>query len=322
MTQQQRVAVVTGASSGIGRATAIAFAKKGFAVVLAARGRRGLADAADACRAAGGRAEVVVTDVTDAGEVRALAERAIAAFGHVDVWASIVGVGAVGRFDEVPIEAHARVIQANLVGHMHGAHAILPHFRERRRGLLVNMGSIGGWAAGPYAASYAASKFGVRGFGESLRAELASSLPHVHVCDVFPTFVDTPGMAHGGNWIGKRMKPPPPLVDPRTVADAVVALADAPKPTVFVGSVALPARLAHALAPELVNRTAARLMEAALARAKAAPRTEGNLFDPSVPAAIDGGYRATPGHLAATAGLAALGLLAAWWLKRGPRAGA
>ena len=315
MTQGKRVAVVVGASSGIGRATALAFARERFDVVLAARGRPGLESAAAECRAAGGRTHVVPTDVGDADDVRALVREAIATFGHVDVWASIAGVGAVGRFDDVPIEAHVRTIRTNLIGHLHGAHAVLPHFRERRRGLLVNMSSVGGWVATPYAASYGASKFGVRGFGESLRAELASSLPHVHVCDVFPAFVDTPGMAHGGNWTGKRVKPPPPLLDPRTVAAAIVALVDDPRPVVSVGSVAPPGRLAHALAPELVNRTTARLMEAAFDHATSAPRTDGNLFEPSTPAAIDGGHRGAAAGVATTAGIAALGLLAAWWLR-------
>ena len=309
--------VVTGASSGIGHATAIAFAEDGANVVLAARGLPGLEAVARACRQAGAEVLVHPVDVTDAAAVQALADAAIAHFGAIDVWASLVGVGAVGLFDEVPIAAHRRVIEANLIGHMNGAHAVVGHFRARRCGTLIHMNSIGGFASSPYSAAYAASKYGVRGFSESLRGELAA-LPNVHVCDVYPTFVDTPGMTHGANYTGRAIKPPPPLVDPRTVAARIVALTRAPRSTTTVGSVAWPARIGHAVAPDLVAALAAKLIRAALANADAAPVTSGNLFEPSRGTAIDGGYRR---RRAASAAGTALGLAAAgaaawlWWRR-------
>ena len=251
--------VVTGASSGIGRATALAFAADGADLVLAARGVEALAAVAASCRDWGAEVLVHPVDVTDAAAVRGLAEAALAHFGGIDVWCNLVGVGAVGRFDEVPVEAHRRVVEANLIGHMNGAHAVLGHFRQRGQGTLINMVSIGAFAPSPYSAAYSASKFGLRGFAESLRGELADT-PEVHVCDVYPTFVDTPGMSHGANYTGRRVKPPPPLVDPRTVAARIVYLAAHPRPTTLIGSVAWPARLAHALAPELVASTTARII--------------------------------------------------------------
>lgn len=307
--------VVTGASSGIGRATALAFAADGADLVLAARGAEALATVAKACRDWGASVLVHPVDVTDAAAVRGLAEAAIERFGGIDVWCNLVGVGAVGRFDEVPVEAHRRVVEANLIGHMNGAHAVLGHFRQRGHGTLINMVSVGAFAPSPYAAAYSASKFGLRGFSESLRGELADA-PGVHVCDVYPTFVDTPGMSHGANYTGRQVKPPPPLVDPRTVAARIVYLAANPRPTTLIGSVAWPARLAHALAPELVARTTAGIIGGALARADAAPVTDGNLYAPSQGHAIDGGYRAErqPSILI---GLVATGLLGAvWWLLR------
>ena len=150
-------AVVTGASSGIGRATAVAFAEDGANVVLAARGREGLAAMARDCGAGGAEVLVHPADVTDANAVVGLAAAAMERFGAIDVWANLVGVGAIGLFEKVPIEAHRRVIEANLVGHMNGAHAVLGYFRTRRRGTLVNMTSVGGFAPSPYAAAYAAS---------------------------------------------------------------------------------------------------------------------------------------------------------------------
>jgi short-subunit dehydrogenase len=312
----RRCVVITGASSGIGHATSVAFAQDGADLVLAARGRDGLERVAATCRAAGAEVLVHPVDVTDASAVSSLAGAAIKRFGAIDVWANLVGVGAVGRFDSVPIEAHRRVVEANLIGHMNGAHAAIGHFRERRRGTLINMISVGGFAAAPYATAYVASKFGLRGFSEALRGEL-TALPDVHVCDVYPTFVDTPGMVHGANYTGRTLKPPPPLVDPHTVAERIVALAHAPRATTLVGSVALPARLAHALAPDLVAAVAGRAIEAALSRADPAPITSGNLFEPSKGHAIEGGFRAGPSRAVALGSVGALGLLAlAWWARR------
>jgi NAD(P)-dependent dehydrogenase (short-subunit alcohol dehydrogenase family) len=313
------VVVLTGASSGIGHATALAFAREGARLVLASRGKEGLEAVAQRCRATGAQALVVPTDVTDAAAVRALADMALQFFGRIDVWINNVGVGVVGLFDETPIESHRRVVEANLLGHMHGAHAALGHFRERRRGTLINMISIGGLASAPYSAAYTASKFALRGFSEAVRAEM-SPFPDVHVCEVYPTFVDTPGLSHGGNHTGRRIKPPPPLLDPREVAARVVALALKPRDAVTLGSVAWPARVLHAVAPGTVGALVLRLMDAALRRAAPAPVTDGNLFEPSVGTPIDGGYRrarrpaASTTAIAVGAGVAAAGL--AWWAAR------
>ena len=310
-------AVITGASSGIGHATALAYAGAGHAVVLAARGRDGLEAVAKACRDFGAEALVVPTDVADATAVSRLAEAAIERFGGIDTWINNVGVGVVGLFDRTPIEAHRRVIEANLIGHMNGAHAALAHFRRRRRGTLINMISIGGFAASPYAAAYSASKFGVRGFSEALRAEMAG-LPDVHVCEVYPTFVDTPGIGHGANHTGRTVKPPPPLLDPREVAATLLSLATRPRPSTSIGIVAWPGRIAHALAPDLVGKVTMQLTEAALARADPAPVHDGNLYEPSVGTAIDGGFRDARKAAAAPAAAAALFAAAAigWWLSR------
>ncbi|MFL6627521.1 MAG: SDR family oxidoreductase, partial [Vitreoscilla sp.] len=260
------VVVLTGASSGIGRATAHRLAERGADIVLAARNAHTLRTVADECLARGARVLVVTVDVTDADAVAALGRMAIERFGHVDVWINNVGIGAVGLFDEVPLSLHRRVIESNLIGHMNGSHAALAHFRQRRRGTLINMISLGGWIPSPYAAAYSASKFGLRGFTETIRAEM-SALPDVHVCAVCPTFVDTPGVGHGANRVGRHLSPPSPMLDPREVARVVVSLIDAPRPTVMVGAVAAPARIAHALAPELTGRVGRWAMERALERA-------------------------------------------------------
>ena len=311
------VVVLTGASSGIGHATALAFARQGAQLVLAARGAEALDKVAAECRLLDADALAVPTDVTDAGAMRALADAALQRYGRIDVWINNVGIGAVGAFAATPIEAHQQIIAANLVGHMNGAHAVLPHFRKRGRGMLINMISVGGWTVTPYTAAYTASKFGLRGFSEALRAEL-SNLPDVHVCEVYPIAVDTPGLLHGANYSGKRLRPPPPVLDPRQVASALVALSRAPRDVTSIGSVALPARLAHAVMPKLTSRLIVWMTDRALDRADPAPVTNGNLFEPSRVHTIDGGYRtlatrAMPVAVMAVVGATALALL---WAMR------
>jgi short-subunit dehydrogenase len=285
------VVVITGASSGIGQATAEAFARDGARLVLAARGADALQEVAVRCMALGAEAIAVPTDVTDAAAVERLAVRARSFGGRIDVWVSNVGVGAVGRYQDTPMRAHEQVIRANLLGHMNDAHAALPVFLRQGRGIFINMISLGGFAAAPFAAAYSASKFGLRGFSESLRAELADQ-PGIHICDVYPAFIDTPGLGHGANYTGRRLSAPPPVYDARRVAAAVVRLSHAPRPTTTVGWVADVTRLAHLLAPGWTTAAMARFMNAYFRRARRAPVTDGNLFAPPADGGrIDGGLR-------------------------------
>jgi short-subunit dehydrogenase len=300
--------VITGASSGIGQATALAFARTGARLVLAARGLAALERVADQCRAAGGEAMVIQTDVTDSGAVRSLADRARSAYGGIDLWFSNVGVGAVGKFQDVPIEAHQQTIRANLIGHMNDAYAVLPIFLRQGYGTFVNMISLAGFSPAPFAAAYSASKFGLRGLSEALRAEL-SDYPDIHVCDVYPAFVDTPGLHHGANYIGRRLTAPPPLIDARRVADAVVRLVDHPRNTVMLGSPTPASRLMHAFSPELNARIIYEGFRRYFETAEPVPVSEGNLFaPPAEPGGIDGGLRSPPQRTAAAlvAGGAAL----------------
>ncbi len=199
------------------------------------------------------------------------------------MWVSNVGVGAVGKFQETPASAHEQVIRSNLISHIHEAHVAVPVFLRQGQGIFINMISLGGFAATPFAAAYSASKFGLRGFSEALRAVLA---PHrnIHLCDVYPTFVDAPGLSHGANYIGRRLTAPPPVADPRHVAAVIVRLAQHPRPTTMVGSVAHLARFTHLLAPNLQARLTAWLMRLYFRRADQVPVSDGNLFErPALP---------------------------------------
>lgn len=311
--------VITGASSGIGAATALAFAQEGAALVLAARGEAGLDDIAARCRDAGGSAEVHVVDTTDAAAVAALAATADRTLGGIDLWFSCVGVGVVGRYEDVPIADHARVVEANLLSHMNDAHAVLPIFLAQDRGTWVSMISVGGFVATPYAAAYSASKFGLRGFSQALRGEL-SKRRRIHVCDVYPTFVDTPGIDHAGNYTGARLSLPPGALAPETVAKAVVRLARHPRNTTVVGAPAVALKLAQFAVPNLGAAVMNGFMDVWSRRAEDGADTSGAIYDPPPAASGVGGGRRDPAQrrtAAAITGVAALaGIAALAWGRR------
>jgi len=277
--------VIMGASSGIGAATAVAFARQGARLVLGARGKEGLDDVAMRCVDAGAEVETVVVDATDAAAVAAFAQQARATLGGIDLWFSNVGSGVVGKYAEVPLDDHRRVVETNLLSHMNDAHAVLPIFLEQDQGIWVNMISVGGFVATPYAAAYSASKYGLRGFGEALRAELGKR-PNIHVCDVYPTFVDSPGFSHAANYTGAKLSYPPGALPPEKVADAVVALARNPRPTTAVGAPAVLFRLSNFLAPNLIASGMNHFLDAWARRADRAPQTQGALY--AAPAGASG----------------------------------
>ncbi|CAN7295381.1 SDR family oxidoreductase [Massilia sp. LjRoot122] len=271
--------VIMGASSGIGAATAIAFARQGAQLVLGARGKEGLEDVARRCRQAGGQAEALVVDATDADAVAAFARRARSILGRIDLWYSNVGSGVIGKYAEVPMVDHRRVVETNLLTHMNDAHAVMPIFLEQDHGIWVNMISAGGFVAAPYAAAYSASKYGLRGFSEALRAELGKR-PRIHVCDVYPTFVDSPGFSHAANYTGAKLSYPPGAVRPEKVADAIVELARHPRDTTALGAPAGLLRLGNFAAPNLLASGMNRFLDAWARKADRAPETRGALYEP------------------------------------------
>jgi short-subunit dehydrogenase len=288
--------VITGASSGIGRAAARAFAEQGARVVVAARREAVLQDVVVECERAGAQALAVPTDVTDAAAVARLARVASeTSGGRIDVWINNAGVGAVGLFEQVPIETHEQVIRVNLLGYLHGAHAVVPFFKRQESGVLINTISLGAWVPMPYAVAYSASKFGLRGYSEALRAELRS-WPNIHVCDVFPAFIDTPGFQHGANYTGREIRPAPPVYAPERVATAMVALARRPHRATSVGATARLARFLHFLLGDQANRLFERAMRTYFERAPSAPVGDGTLFEPnSAQTSASGGWRAQRG---------------------------
>jgi NAD(P)-dependent dehydrogenase (short-subunit alcohol dehydrogenase family) len=305
---QGKVVVITGASSGIGRAAAKAFGCEGARLVLAARDEEALFDVLDECTECGTEAVAITTDVTSSEQMLALAKGA-AEFGngHIDIWINNAGVGAVGSFDDTPLEAHEQVIQTDLLGYLRGTYVAWPFFKEQGSGILINTLSVGSWVPQPYAAAYSASKFGLRGLTEALRGEL-TEYPDIHICDIYPAVMDTPGLRDGGNFTDHELAPPPPVYDPRLVADAMVACAIKPRVSTTVGGAARVARLAHFLVPGF-SYMSGWLTRRAIRRSATADRSSGNLFAPTdFVRSVEGGWRRTkPTHrLLLTLAVAAL----------------
>lgn len=287
----EKLVVITGASSGIGRATAQAFARQRARLVLAARDRAALDEVVAECQAEGARALAVCTDVTSSEQMQALAaEAATFGDGRIDIWINNAGVGAVGDFEQTPLEAHEQVLQTDLLGYLRGAYVAWPYFKKQKRGILINTLSLGSWVAQPSAAAYSASKYGLRGLSEALRGELGE-YRDIHVCDIYPAVMDTPGFRDGANFTGHALKPPPPVYDPHRVAEAMVSCALNPKPTTTVGSAAVLARAAHFLLPGF-PQLSGWLTRWGLNRSPASDTSSGNLFaPPSGQRRVEGGWR-------------------------------
>lgn len=320
------VVVITGASGGIGRATAEAFARKGCAVVLAARREPQLQEVARQCRVLGARTRVVPTDVTEEQAVQNLARQAIENFGRIDVWVNNAGVSLFGRFEECPSDVYRRVIDTNLFGYIHGARAALPYFREQGHGTLIKVASVVASAPQPYTSAYVTSKFGIRGFTDCLRMELAlDGAPDIHLCTVLPATIDTPLFQHAANYTGRAVRPMPPVYPPEKVADAILELASSPQREVYVGSAGCLMAAQYQLAPAVYDRLGARLVDRNHLKREPADPTPGNVLEPiSDTADSSGGWQSNgrpPVGALAAAGLAAAVPLA-WWAWQRSRAAA
>jgi short-subunit dehydrogenase len=273
--------VIVGASSGFGRGMAEELGKYRANVVVAARRTNLLNEVATNVRSAGGKALLVSMDISKPDDVQRLADAAINEFGNIDVWVNIVGVGAIGRFWEIPLEDQARVIDVNLKGFLYGSYAAIQQFKKQRKGTLINMGSIDSETPLAYQTTYSASKAAVRSLSLALSQELRlNDYKEIKVVTVEPWAVDTPWWRHAANYSGgtPRMAW---MDNPEKVVNALLRVSLRPRKELAVGWKAKGSWFFHHLFPRLTERISANVAHRyQIETAPPAPDTTGAIYEP------------------------------------------
>src|SRR3954471_16307690 len=254
-----RTVVVTGASGGIGRATARAFARQGANLALLARGETGLEAAAEDVRTAGGRALPISVDVADHEAVFAAAQRVEDELGPIDVWVNVAFSSVFAPFDEIKPEEFRRATEVTYLGYVWSTMAALRHMRSRDRGAIVQVGSALAYRGIPLQTAYCGAKHAIQGFHESLRCELLHEKSGVRVTMVQMPAVNTPQFSWLLPRLPRHAQPVPPIYQPELAAEAILYAADHPQRREYwVGSTTTATLLANAVAPGLLDRYLAR----------------------------------------------------------------
>lgn len=248
-----KIVVVTGASAGVGRATAVEFARQGATVALLARGKAGLEAARAEVEAAGGKAWVQTLDVADADAVDAAAERIEAELGPIDIWVNNAMVTVLSPIRQMTAEEFRRVTEVTYLGTVHGTLAALRHMRPRNRGVIVQVGSALAYRAIPLQSAYCAAKFACRGFTDSLRVELQHDDSAVHVTSVHLAAFNTPQFDWARNRMPRRPQPVPPVFQPELAARAIVWASQQKRREVNVGFPAVKTIWGNKFAPQVAD---------------------------------------------------------------------
>ena len=257
----EQVIVITGASSGIGLATAKLAAERGAKVVLAARSEETIQMIADEINAAGGTALFVACDVSNQNQVEELAQAALQRFGQIDTWVNNAGVSIYGRLDEVSETDSRRLFDTNFWGVYYGSLTALSHLKKNG-GALINLGSEVSEAVAPLLGMYSATKHAVKGFTDALRVEIQEvDKSPVSITLIQPTATDTPFAEHAKNYMPREPKLPDPHDDPKDVAEAILNAAVKPTRSKKVGTMSKVNILTAKIVPGLADKVSAKQAE-------------------------------------------------------------
>ncbi|MFF7236095.1 SDR family oxidoreductase [Streptomyces collinus] len=274
--------VITGASAGIGRATARLYGRRGADVVLVARGKGGLEAAADEVAALGGRPLVQTADVSDPAQVEAVAEAAEKEFGPIDVWINCAFSSVFAPFEEITPEEFKRITEVTYLGFVNGTRAALKRMLPRDRGTIVQVGSALGERSIPLQSGYCGAKHAINGFTSALRVELLHRGSNVHVTVAQMPAVNTPQFDWVRDRLSKHPMPVPPIYQPEVAARGVAYAADHPRrKQYYVGATTVATIWANRLAPALLDRYLARTGFDSQQTDSVPPSGLSNLFEPA-----------------------------------------
>ncbi len=250
-----RIVVVTGASGGVGRATARLFASTGYDVALVARGRAGLEAAATEVESEGRRALVLPTDVADAGAVEAVAARTEAELGEIDVWVNAAFTAVFAPLWEVRPDEYRRVTEVSYLGYVYGTMAALKRMKPRDRGTIVQVGSALAYRGIPLQSAYCGAKHATQGFNEALRCELFHEKSNVRVTMVQLPALNTPQFSWVLSRLPRHPQPVPPIYQPEVAARGILHAAQHPERREYwVGATTAATLIANTVAPGLLER--------------------------------------------------------------------
>src|SRR3954454_24484300 len=250
---QEQVVVIAGASSGIGRETALRFAERGAKVVVTARSESGLTSLVDEITRRGGQSAYVTCDVSDFNQVKGVAETAVRSFGRIDTWVHVAAVSLYARFEDTSPEEFRRVIEINYLGQVHGALAALPYLRAAGQGALISISSVESRVALPLHAAYSAGKHAVQGAMDALRRDLIAEGAPISVTTVKPATINTPLFPNSRNKLDHKPKGPPPIYSPSVVAACVEYAAEHPIRDLLAGGSALQMLSSEFFAPKMMD---------------------------------------------------------------------